>query len=145
MSKSNDYENDLLLLAFNNVNAANIGDATGVRGSTAAGALYVALHTADPGEGGKQNTNEATYTGYARQSLNRDGSTFLVSGNTVTLAADKLFPVATAGSETLTYWSIGVAVSGATKILYSGALSPSIAVVTGVQPVLLAATNITED
>ena len=35
-------------------------------GSSVAGSLYVSLHTADPGVGGGQNTNEATYSGYAR-------------------------------------------------------------------------------
>ena len=62
MSKGNTFENDLLLLVFNNTNAANIGDATGLRGSSTAGSLYVSLHTADPGEAGDQTTDEITYT-----------------------------------------------------------------------------------
>jgi hypothetical protein len=66
MSKSNTWENDLLLLVFNNTNASLIGDATGLRGSTTAGSLYLSLHTADPGEAGNQSTNEIAYTSYAR-------------------------------------------------------------------------------
>jgi hypothetical protein len=58
MSKSNSLENALLLLIFNNTNFANVGDATGVRGSTTAGSLYLSLHTADPGEAGDQTTSE---------------------------------------------------------------------------------------
>ena len=54
MSKGNTFENDLLLLIFNNTNIANLGDATGIRGSSAAGSLYLALHTTDPGEAGDQ-------------------------------------------------------------------------------------------
>ena len=34
MSKGNTFENDLLLLLFNNTNIANLGDATGLRGSS---------------------------------------------------------------------------------------------------------------
>lgn len=40
MSKGNTFENDLLLLIFNNTDAALIGDATGLRGSSTAGSLY---------------------------------------------------------------------------------------------------------
>lgn len=74
MSKSDAWESALMLLLFNNTNAANIGDATGLRGSTVAGQLFLALHTADPGEAGTQSTNEVgtgAYTGYARVGLNR--------------------------------------------------------------------------
>jgi hypothetical protein len=66
MSASNAFETDILLLVFNNTDIANIGDAAGLQNSVAAGSLYVALHTADPGEAGNQSTSETTYTGYAR-------------------------------------------------------------------------------
>lgn len=62
MSKSNNLENGFLLLLFNNSNFALVGDATGLRGSSSAGNLYVSLHTSDPGEGGDQSTSEATAT-----------------------------------------------------------------------------------
>ena len=52
MSKSNTFENDLLQLLFNNVDIADIGDAAGIQNSATAGSLYLALHTADPGEAG---------------------------------------------------------------------------------------------
>ena len=48
MSMSNAAETAWLTLLLNNTNWANIGDATGLRGSTVAGSLYIALHTADP-------------------------------------------------------------------------------------------------
>lgn len=146
MSKSNTFENDLLLLLFNNTNIALIGDATGVRGSTAAGSLYLALHTADPGEAGDQTTSEIAYTGYARKAVARSGAGFTVSGNSVVLAADQDFGKMTAGAGgTVTFFSVGVASSGASKILYSGAVSPTIAVSNGTIPRLEAATNVTED
>jgi hypothetical protein len=43
-----DWLTDLLELIFCNTDAPNIGDATGLRGSSVAGSLYVSLHTADP-------------------------------------------------------------------------------------------------
>lgn len=132
MSKSNSFENDLMLLIFNNTNAANIGDATGVRGSTTAGSLYLALHTADPGEAGDQTTSEATFTGYARQAIARTSGGFTVSTNQAVNAATITFPACTGGSNTITHFSIGVASSGASKILYSGALTASLSVSNGI-------------
>lgn len=146
MSKSNTFENDLLLLLFNNTNIANVGDATGVRGSSTAGSLYLSLHTGDPGEAGDQTTNEISYTGYARKAVARSGSGFTVSGNSVVLAADNDFGKMTAGAGgTVTYFAVGTASSGTGKILYSGAVSPTIAVSTGTIPRLEAATSVTED
>ncbi len=66
MSKGNTFETELLNLVLNNTNLALVGDATGLRGSTAAGSLYVSLHTADVTESGTQTSSEATYTSYAR-------------------------------------------------------------------------------
>lgn len=58
----NTFANDLLLLIFNNTNAANIGDATGLRGSSTAGSLYLSLHSSSPAEAGNQSTNELSYS-----------------------------------------------------------------------------------
>jgi hypothetical protein len=54
--------NALLLLLFNNTAWAVVGDASGLQPSGAAGNLYLSLHTASPGEGGNQSTNEIAYT-----------------------------------------------------------------------------------
>lgn len=145
MSKSNTWENDLLLLVFNNTNAANIGDATGLRGSSTAGSLYLSLHTADPGEAGDQSTNEIAYTGYARVAVARSGSGFTVTGNAVALAANADFPAGTGGSGTATHFGIGTSASGAGKLLYKGSLSPSIVCGNGVTPRINAGTVVTED
>lgn len=68
-------QNGILDLIFRNANAlANVGDATGLRGSSTAGSLYIALHTADPGATGNQTTSEATYTSYARVGVVRSNS-----------------------------------------------------------------------
>lgn len=149
MSKGNTFENDLLLLIFNNSNAANIGDATGLRGSSTAGSLYLSLHTADPGEAGDQTTSECNYTGYARVAVARSGAGFAVTGNSVSPAANVSFanPTnATNLSQTATHFAIGSASSGAGKILYKGALSPTIVIAnTGVTPIVSSSTAITED
>lgn len=134
MSASNAFENSLLLLVFNNTNIADIGDATGLRGSSAAGSLYVSLHTGDPGEAGTQATSEATYTGYARVAVARSGAGFTVSGANVSNAAAVGFGPCTAGTNTITHFGIGVASSGSTVLLVSGALSASLAVSSGITP-----------
>jgi hypothetical protein len=145
MSKSNTFENDLLLLIFNNTNIGLIGDATGVRGSTGAGSLYVSLHTANPDEAGAQNTSETTYTSYARVAVARSGSGWTVTGNSVSPAANIDFPECTGGTATITHFGVGTDVSGAGKLLYKGTLTPSISVSTGVIPRIKTTSTITED
>jgi hypothetical protein len=145
MSKSDAFESALLALVFQNTNIANIGDATGLRGAAAAGQLFVALHTADPGEAGTQTTSEVAYTGYARVGLARSSGGFTITGNSVSPAANVDFPACTAGSATATHFSVGVAASGAGMVLYKGAITPTIAIAPGVTPRLTTVTAITED
>lgn len=134
MSASNAFETSLLTLIFNNTNIANVGDATGLRGSTTAGVFYIGLHTADPGETGTQTTSEATYTSYARVSVARSGADFTIAGNTVSNAASITFPACTGGSNSITHFSIGTDSSGAGNLLFSGALTDTLAVTNGITP-----------
>lgn len=145
MSKSNTLENDLLLLIFNNTGISLVGDATGLRGSTAAGSLYVSLHTADPGETGTQTTSEATYTSYARVAVARSAGGWTVTGNSVSPTAAINFPACTGGTNTITHFGVGTDSAGAGKLLYKGTVTPNISVSTGVTPQLTTATAITED
>lgn len=146
MSKGNTFENDLLLLIFNNTDAALIGDATGLRGSSTAGSLYVSLHTGDPGEAGTQTTSECAYGSYARVAVARSGAGWTVASNAVSNAALVQFPQCSSGSETITHFAVGVASSGTGKVLYKGALSASLAVSSGIQPQFAAGDlDITED
>jgi hypothetical protein len=143
MSASDAFESDVLKLFFNNTTIANIGDATGIVGSTAAGNLYVALHTADPTDAGTQATNEATYTGYARVAVARGSGTFSVTGTSPTQVANVstvTFPTCTAGTNTATHFSIGYQVSGATKIIVSGALGSPLAISLNIAPYFPAST-----
>lgn len=134
MGKSNSMGNGMLLLFFNNTDFANIGDAAGLQNSAVAGNLYVSLHTADPGAGGNQTTNEANYTGYARKAVARSGAGWTVSGSAVSNAAAITFDPCTAGSNTVTYFGVGTDPSGAGTLLYSGALTASLAVSAGITP-----------
>ncbi|SRR5258706_6500190 len=149
MSKSNTWESDLLLLVFNNTTASLIGDATGIVGSSAAGSLYVSLHTADPGETGDQTTSEATYTGHNRVAVARTSGGWTISGTAPTQAANAAtvtFAQCTGGTNTITHFGIGTATSGAGKLLYSGALNASLAVANLIIPTFIAGTLvITED
>lgn len=134
MSASNAFENDILLLFFNNTNIANMGDATGVRGSTTAGSVYVSLHSSDPAETGNQSTNEISYTGYARVAVARSGVGWTVSGTAPTQAANAAtitFGTCTAGSATATHFGVGLETSGATRLAFSGALNSSVSISTG--------------
>lgn len=146
MSKSNSWENALLLNLFNNSAVANVGDATGLRGSTVAGSLYISLHTADPGEAGTQSTSETTYTGYARVAVVRSGAGWTVSTNQVINAAVVTFGLCTAGTPTITHFGVGTDSSGAGTLLYSGALTSSLTIGPGITPEFAAsAITITED
>jgi len=146
MSKSNTFENDLLLLIFNNTDIALIGDAAGLQNSATAGSLYVSLHTADPGEAGNQTTNETAYTNYARVAVARSGAGWTVSGNAVSNAALVQFAQCGVTGATLTHFGVGTDASGAGKLLYSGALTSSLAVSSGIQPQFAAGDlDITED
>lgn len=145
MSKTNTWENDLLLLMFNNTNSSLHGDATGLRGSSTAGSYYFSLHTADPGEAGDQTTNEIGYTSYARVAVARSGAGFTVTGNAVATAAAVTFPAGTGGSGTATHFGIGCSSSGAGKLLYKGALTPNVVCGSGVTPEINAGTVVTED
>lgn len=145
MSKGNTFESDMLLMIFNATPIANLCD-------NAAGSpltnLFLSLHTADPGETGLQNTSETTYTGYARLPVARTAGGFVVSGTAPTqaaLAANQDFGADTAGVGTITHFGVGVAVSGATKLLYSGTVTPNIVLNVGVTPRLTTGTIITED
>jgi hypothetical protein len=143
MSKANQYESDLLALLFNATPIANIADNAAASPLTQ---LFVSLHTADPGEAGNQTTSEISYTGYARVAVNRNSGGWTVGAGTVSPAAAITFGAMTAGTGgTVTHFSIGTLTSGTGKLLYSGTVTPNIAVTAGVTPQLTTASTVTED
>ena len=143
MSKSNTFETELLALIFNGTPIANLADNAASAPLTN---LFVALHTADPGEAGTQDVNEVVYTGYSRVSVARTAGGWAVAAGSVSPVNNIEFGEMTAGtSGTATHASIGVAASGATKILYRGALSPSVVFNIGVIPRIRNTSTITEE
>lgn len=143
MSKGNTFENDLLKLIYNAVAIANLADNAAVSPLTN---LQVALHTADPGEAGDQTTSETAYTGYARVAVARTTAGWTVTGNSVSPVANVDFGECTAlPGAAITHASVGVAASGASKILHSGALSPTITMAVGTIPRIKTTSTITED
>jgi len=142
MSKSNTFENDWLKLIFNATAIANLADNAA---SSPLTNLYVSLHTADPGEAGNQSTNEVAYTRYARVAVARTSGGWTVTNNSVSPVANIDFPAATGGSGTVTYFGVGSASSGAGVLYYSGTVTPSISVTSGVTPRLTTASTITEE
>lgn len=133
MSATNVFENGLLSLIFENANYANVGDATGLRGSTTAGVFYISLHTASPGETGSQNTSETAYTNYARVSVARSTAGWTVT--TGTADNDAAITFAQSGSSsTITDFGIGSDSSAAGNLFLYGALGASLAVSSGVTP-----------
>ena len=142
MSKSNAAETAFLQLIFNATAWANIADNAAVSPLTS---LYLSLHTADPGEAGTQQTNETTYTSYARVAVARTAGGWTIVGNSVSPAANIDFPTCTGGTATITHAGIGTASSGAGQLLYSGTVTPNISVSSGVTPRLTTSSVITED
>jgi len=143
MSKGDTFENDLLKLIFNATAIANIADNAA---SSPLTNLYVALHTADPGEAGTQATSECAYTGYARVAVARTSGGWTITANSVSPNANITFGTCTASpGAAATHASIGVASSGSTKLLYSGALSSPITIAVSAAPVIASGSTITED
>jgi hypothetical protein len=143
MSKSNAFETDLLGLIFNGTAISTIADNAASAPLTN---LYLALHTADPGEAGNQSTSEISYTGYSRVAVARTSGGWTITGNSVSPVSAIEFGEMTGGAGgTVTHASIGTASTGTGKILYSGALTPTIAVALGVLPRIKNTSTITED
>jgi hypothetical protein len=133
----NTAESDMLKLFFQNTNWANLGDSTGLRGSSTAGSFYISLHTASPGQTGNQTTSEAAYPGYARQAIARSSGGWTISGSNPTQAANAsacTFPLCTGGSETETNFLIGRDSSSTGEALLLGGLSSSLTVSNGITP-----------
>jgi len=146
MSKANAYEADLLKLLLNATAIANVADNTATSPLTN---VYVALHTADPGDTGDQTTSEVSYTGYARVAVARTSGGWTISGTNPTVAspvAAITFPASTGGTGgVVTHFSVGSLSTTAGRIFYSGTVTPNITVANGVTPQLTTASTISED
>lgn len=143
MSFGNTFENDIQKLIFNATAIANIADNAA---SSPLTNLYLSLHTADPGEGGDQTTNETAYTGYARVAVARTTGGWTVTNNSVSPVANVDFAqVAGSPGSNITHAAVGTASSGAGKLLVKGSLSSAIVMGVGVIPRITTASTITLD
>lgn len=143
MPKSTATCNSILALIFNATAWADIAENDS---SSPATNLYLSLHTADPGVGDNQTTNETSYTNYARIAVARTTSGWdIPSGGATANAALAQFAQCGASGATITHVAIGTASSGTGTVLYAGALSSSLAVANGIQPQFAAgALDVTE-
>lgn len=143
MPKSTATCNSLLALLFNATAWADLAENDA---STPATQLFVSLHTASPGVGNNQTTNETSYTNYTRIAVIRTTSGWDVpSGGATQNAALIQFPQCGVTGATITHVAIGTASSGAGTVLYQGALAGSLAVANGIQPQFAAgALDVTE-
>lgn len=143
MPKSTSASNSVLALIFNATTWADIAENDT---SSPAANLYLSLHTADPGVGGSQLTNETAYTNYVRIAVARTtGGWDAPSGGATANAALAQFAQCGASGATLTHVAIGTGAAGAGLVLYAGALSSSLAVANGIQPQFAAgALDVTE-
>ena len=132
MPKSTLTCNSILALIFNATAWADIAQNDGSGPLTD---LYLSLHTATPGVGNNQTTNETAYTNYVRIAVERTTSGWDVpaSGATANAALAQFAQCGVTGA-TITHVAIGTASSGAGTVLYAGALSSSLAVANGIQP-----------
>lgn len=133
MAKTNACGAAWLEHLLNNVDFANVGDSTGLRGSSTAGSLYVSLHTADPGEAGNQESFEIGYTGYARVAVERNPTTKKWTVSTAdpasaTNAAEIAFGECTAAAENSTHFGLGTNYTGTGNLLYKGTAAMTISV-----------------
>jgi hypothetical protein len=132
MPKSTATCNSILALIFNATAWADMAENDTSSPNTN---LYVSLHTASPGVGNDQTTNETAYTNYARVAVVRTTSGWTVpSAGATSNAALVQFPQCGVTGSTITYVAIGTAASGAGTVLYQGALNSSLAVSNLIQP-----------
>lgn len=131
MPKSTITCNNLLKLVFNAVAWANMADNAA---SSPLTNLYLSLHTADPGVGNAQTTNEVAYTSYARIAIARTTGGWTVATNTAVNLALAQFAQCGVTGASATHVAIGTGASGAGNVLYAGALSSTLAIAQNIQP-----------
>jgi hypothetical protein len=142
--KTTAYANGLLLAIFNgDFSNAAISGLLANSGSPLT-QFWLSLHSTDPTASGSQNSNEVSYSAYARISVARTSAGFTVSGNSVTLTSTVNFPKCTGGTATASHFGIGTDASGAGHLLYAGPITPSIAITNQITPELTSGTTITE-
>jgi hypothetical protein len=142
MPKSTTTCNNLLRLLFTAVAWANVADNAAASPLTN---LYLSLHSADPGVGNAQTTNEVAYTNYVRIAVVRSAVGWTVATNTAVNAALAQFAQCGVTGASATHVAIGTAASGAGNVLYAGALSATLTIANLIQPQFAAGALVTTE
>lgn len=134
-SMTDGFENALMLLLFNNTTIANVGDATGLEGSAAAGSTQLALATVAYNDADTVLTaDEVAYTGYARPTQARSSGGWTVSSATASNAALIQFGEMTAGGpDTVVHVGLGLLATGDVLRLHQD-LNADLVINDGVNP-----------
>ncbi len=130
MPKSTNTCNSILALIFRATTFTNIAENATVAPLTN---LYISLHTGDPGVGGSQLTNEATYTAYARLAVARPAGWEVPAAGETSNAALAQFVECSGSSNVITHVAIGTDETGAGRVLYAGELSSPRTISNGIQ------------
>lgn len=132
MPKSTSTCNNILALIFNATAWTSMADNAASATFTN---LYLSLHTASPGVGNNQTTNETAYTNYVRVAVVRTTSGWAApaSGATSNAALVQFAQCGVSGA-TITHVAIGTASSGSGTVLYQGALNTNLVVAELIQP-----------
>jgi hypothetical protein len=136
MSATNSTETAILSLIFTATAWADIAQDDGSSPQTS---YWISLHTASPGEGGDQTTNETAYTGYARVEVTRDASGWTVTGGSVTNDAEIAFGQCSADpGAAVTHVGLGKSSSAAGTLMLFNALDNSVTMQVGTVPIFSA-------
>ena len=139
--KSDAAETDILELIFNALTWPELAENDT---SGPAANITVALHTADPTDSGTQLSSETAYTGYGRVNVARTAGGWTIAGDTVTPVANIDFGECTASpGGAITHFSLGTGTGD--YMIYSGTVTPNIAMAVGVIPRLKTTSTVTED
>jgi hypothetical protein len=131
MPKSSTTASNVLKLILQAVAWANMADNAAASPYTN---VYLSLHTADPGVGNAQTTNEVAYTNYVRVAVARTSGGWDVVSNIADNTALVQFAQCGVTGATATHVAIGTNSSGAGNVLWAGALNSSLAIAQNIQP-----------
>lgn len=134
-SMVNGFETSLGQLLFRNTTLSNVGDATGLVGSSTAGSTQLALHTSALVETDTLLTaSEVAYTGYARPTQARSAAGWDTSGDTISNAALIQFGEMSAGGpDTVVHLGCGLIATGDVLRLHQD-LAADLVINNGVNP-----------
>lgn len=150
MSKGTSFENELLLLLFNNSDMLLIGDAGGITGSGGAGSFWIRLYTDAVTTDDDTLGTEAAYTGYSTggQAVARTAGGWTIAADNASNTAAITFDPCTGGSETIKFFAIfrSAAIHTEADRLYWGQLTSDLAVSNGITPEFaIGALDVNED